>query len=88
MLATLDPPNLERIEKSPTRKEIAQSLGLPLSTYNYIVKAVKDKRLALDYRDRSTVFSQVVKSKGWTKVDLDLQNPGPLDTHPRHNGMC
>ena len=55
VLANLDPPNLENNEKLPTRREIVQALGLPVSTYHHIVKAVKDKIMALDYRDRSTV---------------------------------
>ena len=74
VLATLDPPNFETTEKTPTRREVARALGMPLTTYQYILKSVVDKRIALEYRDRNTVFSQVVKSKGWTKVDLALRN--------------
>ena len=64
MYATLDQLNLKKNEKSLSGRQVATALGLPLTTYQQTVKSVKDERLALDYCDRNTVFSQVVKSRG------------------------
>ena len=74
VLATLQPPNVEKTEKTPSQQQVAHALGMPLTTYQRTVKAVKDNRVALEYRDRNTIFSQVVKSKGWTKIDSDIRD--------------
>ena len=40
--------------------------------YRRISIAMADKRDKLENGDKGTIFSQVVKSKGWTKVDAEL----------------
>lgn len=49
-----------------------KSLGLPLSRYNRILGSAKFKRMALEEERKDTIYSQVIKGKGWTKVDSNL----------------
>ena len=73
VLATL--PSLNANSKPPTDRQLALLLGLSLCSYQRIVKAVKQKRASLEDVDRqhATVYSQVIKSKGWTKVNKKLK---------------
>ncbi len=63
----------------PCYKEIADTLGLSKDKYYRIRKQNQGKRDLLQLRSgdgvvpTGTIFSQVVKSKGWTKVDKDLE---------------
>ena len=51
--------------------EVSSALGIPCTTHIRIARAVKEKRAMLEgplTLRKSTVFSQVVKSKGWKKI--------------------
>ena len=41
--------------------------------YRIIAKRVKSKRDALEVGDESTVYSQVIKQKSWTKISEELK---------------
>ena len=47
VLATIDPPNLEKTENLLSGRQVVAALELLLTMYQQIVKSVKDKRLAL-----------------------------------------
>ena len=56
VLATIDPPNLEKTENLLSGRQVVAALELLLTMYQQIVKSVKEKGLALEYRDCNTVF--------------------------------
>mgnify|MGYP001261901517 CR=1 FL=1 len=67
MLPTEEPFHLWRI---------AKQLGLGWGTYYRIYNIVRKLQKKLDdpnLEDKTTIFSQVVKSKGWTKIDKELK---------------
>ncbi|MCP4913590.1 MAG: hypothetical protein GY909_10760, partial [Oligoflexia bacterium] len=63
----------------PSSREIAKLLGLPQKTFNRIKTKVQGNRDLLEQdtngvlQTGGTIFSQVVKSKGWTKVNKELE---------------
>ena len=58
----------------PTRHDMASALGLSLDSYKRHVKAASPKRAALeDPGDNAAIHSQVLKSKGWTKIKPELK---------------
>ena len=68
----------ERQLTIPSSTEIAQFLGLNRRSFNRIKQKAQDKRdLLEEVADGSsqtgTLFSQVVKRKGWTKVNKELE---------------
>ena len=68
VLATLPPSNVRSKFDS---MEVSSALGIPLTSYKRIARAMKEKRAMLEgplTLRKSTVFSQVVKSKGWKKI--------------------
>ena len=58
----------------PSIKKHAEALGLLESTFFRVRKSVIHKREALEHPELSvgTIYSQVVKSKGWTKINPEL----------------
>ena len=74
VLASLPSPTSPTTTK-PTTDAIASALGLPIATHRRHVKAATPKRAALeDPGDNSTVCSQVLKSKGHTKIKPEVQD--------------
>ena len=71
VLCTLSPTNEENLFK-PSYSEISEILGMPAQKYQRIAIAVAHKRDQLENGDKGTIFSQVIKSRGWTKVDEEL----------------
>ena len=67
VLATLPPPG----EKAVSDISASKALGIPKSTYQRIVKAVKQKRIAIEDEDRSIIFSQVLKRRGNKKLTAE-----------------
>ena len=62
----------------PSSKQIADTVGVLKTKYHRIRKENQVKRDLLEVRSESvapntTIFSQVVKSSGWTKVDKELE---------------
>ena len=62
----------------PSCKQIADTIGVLKTKYHIIKKENQVKRDLLQVRSESivptgTVFSQVVKSSGWTKVNKELE---------------
>ena len=73
VLASLDSPQSpDQQRKIPPKQQQANALGLPLSRYNRILSSAKFKRTALEEERKDTIYSQVIKGKGWTKVDSNL----------------
>ena len=73
VLGSLPSPDAEG--RNPSDRAVAAALGLSPATYRDIVKAVRHKRASLESSedDKETVYSQVLKSKGRTKVTPELQ---------------
>ena len=73
-------------------KQIADTIGLLKDKYFQIRKENQAKRDLLELRSETndgvvptgTIFSQVVKSKGWTKVNKDLEEKvhSFIENHP------
>ena len=66
----------ERQLTIPSSTEIAEVLGMNPRTFNWIKQKVQDKHDLLEQvtngiLQTGTLFSQVVKSKGWTKVNKE-----------------
>ena len=76
VLCTLSPTNEENSSK-PSYSEISEILGMPASKYRRIAIAVGHKRDKLENGEKGTIFSQVIKSRGWTKVDEELLKKNP-----------
>ena len=68
----------ERQQTIPSSTEIAKLLGLNPRTFQQIQKKAQHKRDLLEnvtdgMLQTGTLFSQVVKRKGWTKVNKELE---------------
>ena len=79
----------ERQVTVPSSTEIAKFLGLNPRTFTRIKQKAQDKRdLLEEVQDgtlqRGTLFSQVVKRKGWTKVNKELEEKvlSFIENHP------
>ena len=63
----------ERGKSNPTKVALAKVLGINCQTYRRIVNKVQCKCDALEIGDESTVYSQVIKRKSWTKISEELK---------------
>ena len=62
--------------KTFSNREIAKLIGLSEPMYRRALKAVSAKRAALEgihTQDKSAMFSQVIKRRGWRKIDPELK---------------
>ena len=79
----------ERQLTIPSSTEIAKVLGLNPRTFNRIKQKAQHKRDLLEevsdgILHTGTIFSQVVKRKGWTKINKDLEETviSFIENHP------
>ena len=80
---------IERQLSIPSGRETAKILGLNPRTFQRIQKKAQQKRDNLELvkdgiLETGTLFSQVVKSKGWTKVNKELEEKVQsfIENHP------
>ena len=73
----------------PSFTQIAQTIGVFKAKYHRIRKEKQAKRDLLELRSESveptgTIFSQVVRSRGWTKVNKELEDEvlSFIENHP------
>ena len=78
-----------RQQSLPSSRQIAQVIGLNPRTFQWIKHKVQRKRDLLEHVTNGvlpteTLFSQVVKSKGWTKVNKELEEKviSFIENHP------
>ena len=72
LLCCLSSPSSQQHTKQLSLRKISKRLGLPPSSMTRIAKQLQVKRAALEginTSNDSIVFSQVVKRKGWSKID-------------------
>ena len=65
-------PDQQHQHPKPPKKLQAKMLGLSEKRYHRIANCVESKRAALVEGRKDTIYSQVIKRKGWTKVDSNL----------------
>ena len=75
----------------PSKTQLADTIGIPRPTYNRIRKLNQCRRDLLQLQGgdsnsipKGTIFSHVVKSKGWTKVNKELEEKvhSFIENHP------
>ena len=79
----------ETTDYIPSSREIAKVLGLHQKTFNRIKTKVQGNRDLLEQDTNGvlqtgTIFSQVVKRKGWTKINKDVEESviSFIENHP------